>query len=107
MDRKAAKELVHIEGWLERVNEITQRGKEAHLAEVVAQSSRSRNFPDNPVELRERRSARNAGVLHLFPKVSACGPYHAMRRDHRWEPDRPVAAVTDRANPKPLQHAKR
>jgi hypothetical protein len=29
MDRKAAKELLHIEGWLERVDEIVQRGKGA------------------------------------------------------------------------------
>ena len=28
MDRKAAKELVHIQGWLERVDEIVKRGKE-------------------------------------------------------------------------------
>ena len=27
MDRKAAKELLHIQGWLERVDEIVQRGK--------------------------------------------------------------------------------
>jgi hypothetical protein len=33
MDRRAAKELVHIEGWLERVDEITERGKVAYLAE--------------------------------------------------------------------------
>lgn len=26
MDRKAAKELVHVRGWLERVDEVTQRG---------------------------------------------------------------------------------
>jgi len=27
MDRKAAKELLHIEGWLERVDEVVRRGK--------------------------------------------------------------------------------
>ncbi len=27
MDRKAAKELIHIQAWLERVDEITQRGR--------------------------------------------------------------------------------
>jgi hypothetical protein len=39
-DRKAAaKELVHIEGWLERVDEITQRGKEAYLADALLQEA--------------------------------------------------------------------
>lgn len=27
MDRKAAKELLHIKGWLERVDEIVQRAR--------------------------------------------------------------------------------
>jgi hypothetical protein len=33
MDRRAAKKLIHIEGWLERVGEFIQRGKEAYLAD--------------------------------------------------------------------------
>ncbi|MGE5718683.1 MAG: hypothetical protein ACM3XQ_02275 [Nocardioidaceae bacterium] len=39
MDRKVAKELVHIRGWLERVrvDEITQRGKETYLADALLQ----------------------------------------------------------------------
>ena len=37
MDRKAVKELVHIRGWLERVDEITQRGKETYLANALLQ----------------------------------------------------------------------
>jgi len=28
MDRRAAKELLHIEGWLSRVDEIVHRGKD-------------------------------------------------------------------------------
>ncbi len=32
MDRKAAKELLHIRGWLDRVEEIVERGKDAYLA---------------------------------------------------------------------------
>jgi len=39
MDRKAAKELVHIRGWLERVDEITQRGKQAYLADALLQEA--------------------------------------------------------------------
>jgi hypothetical protein len=39
MDRKAAKELVHIRGWLERVDEITQRGKETYLADALLQEA--------------------------------------------------------------------
>ena len=31
MDRRAAKELLHIKGWLDRVDEIVGRGKDAYL----------------------------------------------------------------------------
>jgi uncharacterized protein with HEPN domain len=39
MDRRSAKELLHIQGWLERVNEIVQRGKEAYLADHLLQEA--------------------------------------------------------------------
>lgn len=39
MDRKAAKELLHIEGWLERVDEIIQRGTDAYLADELLQEA--------------------------------------------------------------------
>ena len=34
-DGRAAKELLHIEGWLARVAEIVDRGKEAYLDDVL------------------------------------------------------------------------
>lgn len=39
MDRKAAKGLLHVRGWLERVDEIIQRGKERYLAEDLLQEA--------------------------------------------------------------------
>ncbi len=39
MDRKAAKELVHIQGWLDRVDEIIERGKETYLADDLLQEA--------------------------------------------------------------------
>lgn len=39
MDRKAAKELIHIEGWLERVDEVTRRGEDAYLADALLQEA--------------------------------------------------------------------
>ena len=39
MDRKAAKELIHINGWLERVDEIVERGREAYLADGLLQEA--------------------------------------------------------------------
>ena len=33
MDRKAAKELLHIEGWLARAGGVAARGKHAYLAD--------------------------------------------------------------------------
>lgn len=39
MDRKAAKELIHIQDWLERVEEILDRGKGAYLADDLLQEA--------------------------------------------------------------------
>jgi uncharacterized protein with HEPN domain len=39
MDRKAAKELVHIRGWLDRVEEIVERGKDAYLEDNLLQEA--------------------------------------------------------------------
>lgn len=39
MDRKAAKELLHIQGWLERVDEIGVRGKAEYLADDLLQEA--------------------------------------------------------------------
>lgn len=39
MDRRAAKELVHIEGWLDRVDQIVGRGKDVYLADDLLQEA--------------------------------------------------------------------
>jgi uncharacterized protein with HEPN domain len=39
MERKAAKELLHIQGWLARVEEIVGRGKDAYLADDLLQEA--------------------------------------------------------------------
>jgi len=39
MDRKAAKELLHIQGWLERVDEVIERGKDAYLSDDLLQEA--------------------------------------------------------------------
>ncbi len=39
MERKAAKELLHIQGWLHRVGEIVRRGKDAYLADDLLQEA--------------------------------------------------------------------
>lgn len=39
MDRTAAKELLHIQGWLERVDEISVRGIDAYLADALLQEA--------------------------------------------------------------------
>ena len=40
MDRKAAKELLHIDGWLERSAQMVGRGKDAYLADDLLQEAR-------------------------------------------------------------------
>jgi uncharacterized protein with HEPN domain len=39
MEREAAKELIHIKGWLERVHEIVERGEDAYLADDLLQEA--------------------------------------------------------------------
>lgn len=39
MERKAAKELLHIAGWLARVDEIVARGKDAYLEDDLLQEA--------------------------------------------------------------------
>lgn len=39
MDARASKELLHIEAWLLRVNEIVVRGRDAYLADDLLQEA--------------------------------------------------------------------
>jgi hypothetical protein len=48
MDRAAAKELLHIDGWLERSAQVVERGKDGYLADDLLQQAGSR--PDHASE---------------------------------------------------------
>ena len=39
MDSKTAKDLLHIKVWLDRVDEIVERGKDAYLADDLLQEA--------------------------------------------------------------------
>lgn len=39
MERRASKELLHIAGWLDRVDEIVHRGKDAYLRDSLLQEA--------------------------------------------------------------------
>jgi len=39
MDRRAAKELLHIQGWLGRIDDIVARGKNTYLADAILQEA--------------------------------------------------------------------
>ena len=39
MDRRAAKELLHIQGWLDRVDQIAERGEDVYLADALLQEA--------------------------------------------------------------------
>lgn len=39
MDRKTAKELLHIDGWLDRSAEVVDRGKDTYLADGILQEA--------------------------------------------------------------------
>ena len=38
-DRKASKELLHIQGWLKRIEDIVDRGKVAYMADELLQEA--------------------------------------------------------------------
>ena len=42
MERKAAKELIHIQGWLDRVDAIIERGEGAYVADDPLQEAGDR-----------------------------------------------------------------
>lgn len=42
MDRRAAKELMHIDGWLDRSAEIVARGKDDYVADALLQEAGTR-----------------------------------------------------------------
>lgn len=56
MDRKAAKELLHVQGWLERVDEIVERGRDAYRGRDGVRGSRSGVL----------------GILHGHPDAPPC-----------------------------------
>ncbi|MEP6817172.1 MAG: HepT-like ribonuclease domain-containing protein [Marmoricola sp.] len=39
MERKVAKELLHVDGWLKRVDEVVDRGEAAYLDEALLQEA--------------------------------------------------------------------
>lgn len=39
MERKAAKELLHVQAWLDRVDQIVERGKSAYLGDDLLQEA--------------------------------------------------------------------
>lgn len=39
MDRKTAKELLHIQGWLARVAEVVERGRDTYLVDDLLQEA--------------------------------------------------------------------
>lgn len=39
MDTRAAKELLHIRGWLLRTNDIVERGRDAYIADGLLQEA--------------------------------------------------------------------
>jgi hypothetical protein len=39
MDLKIAKEFIHIEGWLDRADDIVERGESTYFADVLLQEA--------------------------------------------------------------------
>ena len=66
MDRRTAKELLHVEGWLARAAEIVARGKDAYLSDAMLQEA-----GDSLMMKLGEAAARWIGSVSGLPK--ACG----------------------------------
>ena len=84
MERRAAKELLHIRGWLDRVDEVVERGRDAYLADDLLQEagdSLMMKLGEAANRLSNTRRARSGRR-----RLGACGgepqlPHPSVRRD--------------------------
>jgi len=90
MGRKAAKELLHIEAWLERVGEITQRGKDVYLADALlkgAGDSLMMNWGRRPTGCPGSASWRpreSSGALAVANRNFIIHQYDEINRELTW-----------------------
>jgi len=77
MDLSAAKELIHIQGWLERVEEITRRGKDAYVADPLLQED-----GDSPKGVRWAIAIANRNFLiHQYDDINRDITWETLSRD--------------------------
>ncbi len=69
MDRKAAKELAHIQGWLERVDEIVKRGMDVYLTDALIQEA------GDSLMMKLGEAANRLAKLGVLYQMASSGPW--------------------------------
>ncbi len=96
MDTRAAKELLHIEAWLDRVDEIVARGRRSYLdddllqeagdslmmklGEAAGRLSRLSVLPPNGVEWALAVANRNF-IIHQYDEINRATTWLTLSRD--------------------------
>lgn len=90
MDRKAAKDLLHIRAWLARINRIADEGKDAYLADEILQEAGD-SLMMKLGEASKRLSSRGviapegvAWVLAIANRNFLIHQYDAIDRELTW-----------------------
>lgn len=60
IDRRAAKELLHIQGWLDRFDEIVERGYRTYVSDVLLQEA------GDPLMMKLGEAAKRLSRLGVF-----------------------------------------
>ena len=110
MDRKAAKELLHIRDWLDRAHEIVTRGRGAYdsdpllqeagdsllmkLGEAAGRLARSGIEPPEGVEWTDAIANRN-WLIHQYDEIDRALTWETLSRDLPAWRDSLDAAFTD------------
>lgn len=63
MDRRAAKELLHVRGWLERVDAIVERGEAAYLADALLQEA------GDSLMMKLGEAANRNFIIHQYDEI--------------------------------------
>lgn len=71
MDRRAAKELAHIQGWLDRVAQVAERGEDVYLADALLQEA------GDSLMMKLGESANRLSRLGVLEPEGSTGPWRS------------------------------
>jgi uncharacterized protein with HEPN domain len=83
MERKAAKQLLHIKAWLERVGGIVERGRDAYLADDLLQEA------GDSLMMKLGEAANRNFIIHQYDEINRAITWQTLSVDlPAWEASR-------------------